>query len=80
MLDTLLWISVIISIITSIIRALNIGFQKETYILSSLAHVPILYDLWYTGSNQAIVLNLFYLLIGLMGVYRWHGITDTKIE
>ena len=70
-LGIILWICVAFSIFTTTIRALNIGFQKETYILSSLTYIPLIYDAWLSNSNQNFVLNGFYLLISLLAVYRW---------
>jgi hypothetical protein len=73
MFEELLWISVVISIITSVIRASNIGFQKFSYILTSFGMLFITYDAFCNGSAQAFVLQVFYLLISLFGVYRWSG-------
>lgn len=70
--DLFSWIAVSISILTSIVRALNIGFQKYTYILSSLASIMLIYNAYQLNSNQLIFLNTFHGLISLMGVYRWH--------
>ena len=69
-----LWLGTFISIITSIVRALNIGYQKEMYILSSLSCLPLIYNSYQMNSNQLIILNVFYLIIALMGVYKWTNI------
>jgi len=71
MFGIILWLSVLISITTAVMRAANIGYQKESYYASTIAAIPMVYDAWMTGSTQAIVLNVFYLAIGVMGVVRW---------
>jgi hypothetical protein len=68
--ECLLWGSIVISITTSLVRATNIGFQRETYILSAISLIPIIYDIWFTGSNQVILYNILHILIALFGAYR----------
>jgi uncharacterized membrane protein len=85
-LDYLLWGSLIISIITSLVRAANIGFQRETYALTVLSLLPIIYDVSFTGSIQVIMFNVFHLLVAIFGTYRWwkvdrkqkHGVVDEE--
>ena len=71
--DIISWIGIFISISTSIIRASNIGYLKHTYIFSSIASALLLYNAYNLGSMQLITLNIFHLLIGVMGIYRWTG-------
>ena len=71
MLEYILWVVVVASVVTSIIRACNIGFQKETYIISVLTHIPLIYKSYTLGSTQMMVLEMFYLLIAVFGIYRW---------
>ena len=71
MLELILWLSVFVSVGTSIIRALNIGYQQQTYILSAIFQVPLIYHAYLNNSNQLIMLNVFYTLISSMGAYRW---------
>ena len=78
-LDYLLWGSLVISIITSLMRAANIGFQRETYAFAALSLLPIIYDAWFTGSIQLILYNIFHLLVAVFGAYRWWNTNDRTI-
>ena len=69
--DFISWIGVLVSIGTSVIRALNVGYQWHTYIMSSLSGLALIYNGYQLGSNQLIFLNTFHMIISLMGVYRW---------
>jgi len=69
--DLFSWIAVIISILTSIVRASNIGYQKYTYILSSLSCLMLIYNAYQLNSMQLMFLQSFHALIGAFGIYRW---------
>lgn len=71
MLQYLLWTSLVVSIATSMARAANIGFQRETYALTALSLLPIIYDVSFTGSIQVVLFNVFHLGVALFGIYRW---------
>jgi hypothetical protein len=71
MLDNLLWASLVISVLTSLARAANIGFQRETYALTIVSLLPIIYDVAQTGSIQVILFNVFHLMVAIFGTYRW---------
>lgn len=77
-LEFVLWLSVVISITTSIMRAANIGYQKESYFFSVLASIPMVYDAIYSGSRQSQVLNIFYMIISVFGMIRWMKEGDKK--
>lgn len=69
--DIISWIGIIISVSTSVVRAANIGYLYQTYILSSMSSILLGYHAYTLGSRQLVILNCFHLLIGLMGIYRW---------
>lgn len=70
-LDNILWVAAIGAIFGSIFRALNLGFQKETYIITAFAQLPLIYREFNSGSYQMILLNIFYLIIAFIGIWRW---------
>lgn len=76
MLQYLLWASLAVSIATSMARAANIGFQRETYALTALSLLPIIYDVSFTGSTQVILFNVFHFGVALFGTYRWWSNTS----
>lgn len=69
--DIITWLGILISISTSIVRAINIGYQKHTYVLSALSNIVLLYNAYNLGSSQLIILNIFHLTISVAGIYRW---------
>lgn len=71
--DIISWIAIIISVSTSIVRAIDIGYQWHTYVLSSVSNVLLIYNAYCLGSSQLIVLNIFYMLISFVGIYRRHN-------
>jgi len=71
--DIISWVAIIISVSTSIVRAIDIGYQWHTYVLSSICNVLLIYNAYCLGSNQLIVLNIFYMLVSFVGIYRRHN-------
>ncbi len=69
--DILSWIGTFVSILASVIRALNVGYYMQTYIMSSISNVILIYNAYKLKSNQLMVLNSFHLLICLIGIYNW---------
>ena len=67
----LLWTVSIFMMISSSFRSWNIGYQKETYILSTLCQLPILYNAWSKNDRRVMMTNCFYFANGLFAIYRW---------
>ena len=65
------YIPICISIGSSVIRACNIGYQKETYLLSAIANFILIFYQYTLGSIPNILMNLFHMFISLWGFYRW---------
>ena len=65
------WVGMILSIGTSITRAMNIGYQKYSYIASAISCVLLAYNGYVLGSTQMILLYIFHTMINLVGIYRW---------
>ena len=68
---TLLWLSSFFAIVASTFRSFNLGYQRESYLLTALTQIPIIYREVKLKSKEMILLNLFYLFGALIGVYRW---------
>lgn len=64
---TMLWVGTILAIICTTIRALNLSIirQRNIYLLSCVAYIIFIYH------EQMVVLNCFYLFMGLIGAWRW---------
>ena len=66
----LLWIATCISIFSSIVRALDIGYSIEMYILSCIAQICLIYESFQIMHIQQVTLNCFYLAISLLGLFK----------
>ncbi len=73
-----MWAVVFVSVVNSLVKALNIGYQQETYVLSSLIYLPLIYNGYIMGSNPSVVLNGVYFLTALLGIYRHSEDRRTK--
>lgn len=63
------WIASIVAMICTTLRALNIeGTQTLSYLVSCLAYLVFFY---HARKPSQSFLNLFYLVIALIGAYRW---------
>lgn len=62
-----LWMGVLLSVIASAVRALNVGYRTETYIASALSHLPLIYKM---ENYEYLFYNICHLLIDLIGIYR----------
>jgi len=67
------WLASIIAITTSTFRAFNLGYQKESYIISIISYIIFMI---YAQKNSQIVLNLFYILTAIIGSYRYKQKTN----
>ena len=63
------WVASFIAITTSSFRAFNLGYQAESYILSIFTYIIFMK---YAEKKTQKILNLFYILTAVIGVYR-HG-------
>jgi len=69
-----IWVATFASIIASAFRALNWGYQCESYVISICAQVVFLYDSWVRQNEQQMALNVFYISTSFIGLYRWKHI------
>lgn len=65
------WLGMVLSITASIIRALNIGYYKQTYMMSFISSAILVYNAYHLKSIQLIILNTFHLFICMTGIYNW---------
>lgn len=62
------WATTLISILCTAFRALNIGYQSHTYVVSALCYVIFI---WTEPELHIKTLNAFYLLFALVGAFRF---------
>ena len=69
------WIAFLIAITTSTFRALNLGYQAESYLISIVAYTIFIF---YSEKKTQKVLNIFYIITALFGAYRYgfHSLYD----
>lgn len=65
------WFGSFLAIVCTTLRALNSGYQGPSYLASCIAYV--IFIIYGKKQNQRL-LNIFYLITGLVGAYRWWGI------
>ncbi len=69
--NTLDWGGFVIGVMASVWRSFNMGYVKETYILSSFSHLPIIYNSYVNYNLNVMVRNIFYTLTSIIGYIRW---------
>lgn len=70
--DSALWISTMVIMITSLFRSWNMGYQRESYMLTCTAQLPITYDAILVKSDgKMALLNGFYLFNCIVAIFRW---------
>lgn len=62
------WLASFIAITTSTFRAFNLGYQKESYVISIFSYTIFMY---YSEKRSQVILNLFYILTAMIGTYRY---------
>jgi len=62
------WLASVIAIICSTFRALNLGYQSASYLISILAYLVFIV---YAKKRSQVVVNVFYIATALFGVWRW---------
>lgn len=62
------WIASIISILCSLFRAFNLGYQGWVYLISILTYGIFI---CYATKKSQVILNVFYIGTALIGVYSW---------
>ena len=71
MFDYLCMLSALILAVMTVVRAANVGFQKESYAISAIAYVPICYKMFLLQSNDMFILHIFYFVISIWAYFRW---------
>jgi hypothetical protein len=66
--EILLWSSAIVAIICTSMRALNIGYQRNTYLASAACY--LVFAMFSSDFKQQI-LNGFYFCVAVGGAFRW---------
>jgi len=69
--DILQWISTLGMMGSSLYRSWNLGYQTESYLISTISQVPLTYDSIHKKDKKLILLNSFYLINCLIAAYRW---------
>ena len=67
----LLWANTFLLIIASTFRAWNLGFHKESYIVSCVCQFPLLYSAYVRSDFNGLLLNGFYVFSSMIAIYRW---------
>lgn len=62
------WMASILSIACSSFRALNVGYQGVTYLISILAYIIFIA---HATKRSQVVLNVFYIFTAFVGAWRW---------
>lgn len=62
------WFASFVAILSSTLRAFNVGYQNLTYIVSILAYCVFLY---YAKKPSQKFVNLFYIATALIGAWQW---------
>ena len=75
-----LWLPSLLAVVASTFRSFNWGYQRESYVLSALAQIPFIYREIQLRSISMVMLNTFYLIGALIGVYRWWNDEVEKIK
>lgn len=65
------WISVIILMLVSLCRSWNIGYQKESYMISTIFQTVLVLKAIRVRDYQLLMMNIFYTVNGCIAVYRW---------
>ena len=65
------WGGFVIGVSASVWRSFNMGYVKQTYILSSISHLPIIYNGYLNNNLNVMIRNMFYTLTSIIGYIRW---------
>lgn len=76
--NTLDWCGFVIGVSASVWRSFNMGYVKETYILSSISHLPIIYNSYLNNNLNVVIRNMFYTLTSIVGYIRWLKVVKVK--
>jgi len=71
MMDTLKWISTTLFLSAGLILSLNLPFSKVGFILFLIGHITLLGVFLRHKDWPMIVQNGFFIIIDLIGIYRW---------
>lgn len=62
------WMATILSIGTTFLRALNVGYVSPLYLLSCVSYAIMCY---YERDRRLLLLNGFYFIMGMVAALRW---------
>jgi hypothetical protein len=69
---SLLWITTIVSIILSTFRAMNFGYQMQTYAISAICNIIFIWHAYKNGDKRMMTMYSFYLITAFIAVSRWY--------
>ena len=69
------WLASFIAITTSTFRAFNLGYQRESYIISIFSYIIFIF---YAQKQSQIILNSFYIITGIIGAWRFKSVKKSK--
>lgn len=65
----IIWLATIVSVITTTLRAFNVGYNAQLYACSAVAYCIMIYHDW--SDKRRVFLNGFYLVTAIVAVFRW---------
>ena len=74
----MIWVATAAVIISSTLRALRIGHVRDTYYMAILCYMYFGVDAYHHQDTQQVVLNTFYVIVSLVGIYRWQERVEPK--
>jgi len=69
--NNLKWISTLLFLMAGLMLSLNLGISKIGFIFFLIGHVLLVSAFWRTRDWSMITQNGFFILIDLIGIYRW---------
>lgn len=69
--EWIMLINTLVLIIASTFRSWNLGFTKESYLVSGICQIPLVIESIRSKNLNRIVLNIFYLCNSIIAVTRW---------
>lgn len=69
--QAIMWGSVVASVGASVVKAMNIGYQREAYIVSAASGLPFILESLSASSYHNVIKNTFFFTISVFGAVRY---------
>ena len=67
-----MWVTTLTMMTGSLFRSWNLGYQFQSYVVTALCQIPLIYDaIAIKKDRKMMLLNLFYFVSSFIAVYRW---------